>query len=123
LLTGQEVFGGRNLVEVCSHHLHSIPVPPSARTGTPIPEDLESVILACLEKSPEKRPRDARTLQSALRACRDARTWSEDDARRWFSAHATQLRDRQSRSEVGSAQTVAVDLGLRVPDLPEQKAG
>jgi serine/threonine protein kinase len=123
LLTGQEVFGGRNIVEVCSHHLHSVPVPPSKRIGTPIPEDLESVILACLEKSPEKRPVDARTLQSALRACRDSRTWSEDDARRWFSAHEQPLKDRQSRAEVGGAATVAVDLGLRVPDLAEKKAG
>jgi hypothetical protein len=123
LLTGQDVFGGRNLVEVCSHHLHTAPVPPSQRTEKPVAEDLEALIMACLEKSPEKRPRDARTLQTALRACRDARAWTEDDARRWFSQHAQSLKDRQSRTEVAGAATIEVDLGLRDPVLTEQQAG
>jgi serine/threonine-protein kinase len=121
LLTGEEVFGGRNLVEVCSHHLHSIPAPPSQRAGKPIAEDLENLILACLAKSPDQRPPDARSLQSALRACRDARSWTEDDARRWFSVHGQALRDRQSRTEVGGAATVAIDLGLRTPDLEDER--
>jgi serine/threonine-protein kinase len=34
LLTGTHVFGGATTVEVCSHHLHTRPVPPSER---PIP--------------------------------------------------------------------------------------
>jgi serine/threonine-protein kinase len=124
LLTGEEVFGGRNLVEVCSHHLHTVPTPPSQRLGKPIPEDLESLILACLEKVPAARPADARTLQSALRACRDARAWTEDDARRWFDTHRSDLRARQSRAEVGGAATIAVDLGLRLPDpSTERQAG
>jgi hypothetical protein len=123
LLTGEEVFGGRNVVEVCSHHLHTAPVPPSQRSGQPIAPDLEALILACLEKSPDKRPQDARTLQSALRACRDARSWTEDDARRWFGLHARSLEERQSRAEVAGAATVAVDLGLREPDATEQQVG
>ena len=72
LLTGQDVFTGRTVPEVCGHHLHSAPVPPSRRLGAPIPADLEALILSCLEKDPARRPADATALRTALRACGDA---------------------------------------------------
>jgi serine/threonine-protein kinase len=88
LLTGQHVFAGRTLLEVCGHHLLTEPTPPSVRLGARLPADLEGLILSCLAKDPTKRPADARALQTALRSCRDARSWSEEDARAWFEAHA-----------------------------------
>jgi serine/threonine-protein kinase len=66
LLTGAPPFSGHTLVEVCAHHLHSVPVPPSKRVGSPIPRRLEALILGCLAKSPEKRPTSAAALQKAL---------------------------------------------------------
>jgi hypothetical protein len=60
-------------------------------------------------------------LQNSLRACRDSRTWTEDDARSWFNLHGQALRARQSRAEVGGAATVAVDLGLRAPGAPPER--
>ena len=51
-LTGQNVFQGRTLVEVCSHHLHTKPEPPSKRLSQPLPADLEALVLDCLEKDP-----------------------------------------------------------------------
>jgi hypothetical protein len=101
--------------------LHTPVIPPSERLGAPIPDDLEALILRCLEKSPAQRPRDARSLQNALRACRDARSWTEEDARRWFDLHAASLRARQSRAEVGGAARFAVDLGLRVPGASAER--
>jgi hypothetical protein len=113
LLTGSEVFGGRNVVEICSHHLHSSPVSPSQRAGRALPEDLEALILRCLEKAPSQRPADARTFQAALRACKDARSWSEDDARQWFDRHGVALSANQARMRVSGAPTIAVDLARR----------
>ena len=55
-LTGQHVFQGRTLVEVCSHHLHTTPEPPSKRLDSPVPADLEALVLECLEKDPARRP-------------------------------------------------------------------
>ena len=37
LVTGQHVFAGRNAMEVCGHHLHTRPEPPSARLGRALP--------------------------------------------------------------------------------------
>jgi len=68
-LTGAPVFTGHNTVEVLGHHLHTRPARPSERLGRPLPGCLEEVILSCLEKDPERRPREAR----AWWAARDAR--------------------------------------------------
>ena len=115
LLTGRDVFTGRNLLEVCGHHLHSLPVPPSERLGARVPADLEALILSCLEKDPDRRPADASSLQAALRACGEAGSWSEAEARRWTAGHAERLRSRQRRSGASSDATFELDLGLRAP--------
>jgi hypothetical protein len=118
LLTGLPVFEGRTMVEVCAHHLHSAPVPPSARAKVRVPADLEAIVMRCLAKSPEQRPRSARALRDALDRCSDARGWSGEEASRWWTA----WRARPGRvarlspdDTTGSSlhQTVAVDLGGR----------
>ncbi len=121
LLTGFEVFTGSTVMEVCSHHLRSQPVPPSVRLGTPVPADLEALILACLEKDPAARPAGARELRAGLRACRDAHAWSEDDARRWYDQHSEPLRVRQRRASVGGDVTIEVNLDLRTPESPGRR--
>jgi serine/threonine protein kinase len=84
LLTGTHVFGGATMVEVCSHHLHTRPEPPSERLGKPVPTDLERLILACLEKEPARRPASAAALRDALRELDDGGRWSELAAREWW---------------------------------------
>jgi serine/threonine protein kinase len=66
LVTGTHVFGGEATVEVCGHHLHTRPQPPSERLGRPVPAGLERLILACLEKDPARRPASAAELRDAL---------------------------------------------------------
>jgi eukaryotic-like serine/threonine-protein kinase len=85
LLTGKPVFEGRSVAEVSAHHIHTPPAPLS-RHAANVPEELETVLLSCLEKSPEARPASARALRSALLGCQAAGTWTEDDARAWWLA-------------------------------------
>ncbi|HKO53263.1 MAG TPA: serine/threonine-protein kinase [Polyangiaceae bacterium] len=92
LLTGAPVFSGNTVVEVCAAHLHSAVIPPSTRLGKPIPASIERVLLACLEKAPADRPRDAMTLLGQLEACTDIGPWTPDDARRWWL-------DRETRTQ------------------------
>jgi eukaryotic-like serine/threonine-protein kinase len=72
LLVGRPPFDGHNILDVCSKHLQSPPPRPSAALGRPLPADVEEVVLACLEKSPDARPPGARALRGA-RAARTAR--------------------------------------------------
>jgi eukaryotic-like serine/threonine-protein kinase len=84
LLTGTTPFRGKTVLEVCAHHLHSVPPAPS--THVPLPEDLERVILSCLEKSKEARPGSVRALADALSSCAAAGSWGSADAERWWAA-------------------------------------
>ena len=84
LLTGTPVFEGRNVVEVCGHHLHTPPVPPSSRLGRPLPATLEELVLSCLEKEPSRRPQTARALLERLEHLPDVGVWTQADAcARW----------------------------------------
>ena len=92
LLTGTHVFDGKTMVEVCAHHLHSIPEPPSDRLGAPVPADLEALLLACLAKKPADRPASAHLLRERLRACAGAGRWTNARAAEWWARHRHQLR-------------------------------
>ena len=72
------------LVEVCSHHLHTPPEPPSAPLGRPVPPALEEILLACLEKDPARRPASALALRNAMREVPGVGEWSEEDAHVWW---------------------------------------
>ena len=111
MLTAKTVFEGANLVEVCSHHLHTAPVSPSRRSSSAVPPELEAVVLACLEKKPEERPASAAALLQQLEACDDANGWTVDDARAWWQEHGGQLLDQQETAAPSAGtRTIAIDL-------------
>jgi serine/threonine-protein kinase len=86
LLTGRTPFQGRNAVEVCAHHLHTVPEAPSRYAA--VPADLERLILACLAKDRAERPANARALLRALERCEARGSWQAADAERWWERHA-----------------------------------
>jgi eukaryotic-like serine/threonine-protein kinase len=90
LLTGQPVFSGASVVEVCGHHLHSTPPPPADRLGQPLPADLEAVILSCLNKDRNERPASARALAKALAACA-LPAWEHEQAAECWQRHAAAI--------------------------------
>jgi hypothetical protein len=103
LLTGTHVFGGKSILEVCGHHLHSVPDPPSMRLNAPVSLDLETVLLACLAKRPEDRPASAHVLRERLRACAAAGRWTNARAAQWWAMHRHELRSG------GAGASAAVD--------------
>jgi hypothetical protein len=58
-------------------------VPPS-RHRPDLPEDLERVVLRCLEKHPADRFPDAEGLHAALVSCAAAAAWDGRQAARWW---------------------------------------
>ncbi len=112
LLTGTHVFGGNSILEVCAHHLHSTPDPPSTRLDAPVSSDLETLILACLAKRPEDRPASAQAIGERLRACVAAGRWTNARAAQWWAVHRHELRS-------GGAGATAASIGAeaRAPHL------
>lgn len=89
LLTGSPPFEAKTVVEICGHHLHSTPAAPSQRVDTPIPPELETLVLACLSKDKLNRPASASALEEALADCARVSPWTMSEARAfWRDFHA-----------------------------------
>jgi serine/threonine-protein kinase len=84
LLTGQPPFPGESVLEICGHHMHTPPTPPSHLTKAPVPPDLEALVLRCLSKKPSDRPSTAEELQEALAACARNSPWDAAGARAFW---------------------------------------
>ncbi|MBS2014101.1 MAG: serine/threonine protein kinase [Deltaproteobacteria bacterium] len=114
LLTGERVFEGGNLVELCSKHLHEPPPAPSSRRAE-VPPELDAVVLACLAKKPEDRPTSAADLAARLSAL-GLEDWSREEAHAWWERTAP-MRKAAPRARPLSpeerAHTVAIDLDRR----------
>jgi serine/threonine-protein kinase len=87
LLTGQLVFEGDTPLSVLMQHVRDVPVPPSERTEINVPEDLEKIILACLSKNPEDRPRTIAELDQRLAVVAVDGEWGQDAAQQWWDLH------------------------------------
>ena len=83
LLTGNPPFSGKTPLQVLAAHERDEVVAPS-RSRTDLPGDLEGIVLRCLEKDPNDRFQDVRTLRQALNACGCAKRWTEERAAAWW---------------------------------------
>jgi len=91
LLTGELVFEADTAMKMLLHHVQTQPIPPSQRTELPIPQELNDLVMACLEKDPDRRPQDAGELLRLLRAVRTAKDWDNDRAQGWWEKHLLEL--------------------------------
>ena len=111
LLTGQRVFDGRTVIEVCNEHLSKAPTPPADRLGRPVPADLSAVIMRCLEKAPADRPASAQALVDQLDACLDVEPWTTETARVWWNLRGPAVVARSAQkhhaAEAGEQVTVS----------------
>jgi serine/threonine-protein kinase len=88
LLTGKLVFEGDTAMKILMQHIRDTPVPASARTEIDLPQELDSLILECLEKNPDQRPRDGRTLELRLANCAALLPpWDPERAEDWWAKH------------------------------------
>jgi hypothetical protein len=88
LLTGLPVFDRSTALETIHDHASTIPIPPSRRVATPIPQGLERVLLDCLAKEPDERPTSARALEARLAEILLPEPWNREDAERWWNRNA-----------------------------------
>jgi serine/threonine-protein kinase len=91
LLTGRMVFEGANAVQLMLAHVKEEPPAPSYLAETPVPAQLDRVILSCLAKQVEERPQSADELARSLEACPLAEPWTPERAQRWWGLHRPDL--------------------------------
>ena len=117
LLTGSDVFQGKTPIEVCRKQIDEAPEAPSKRLGHPISQDLEQLILACLQKEPADRPQGASVLIEGLRECRDYGKWTQSEAAAVWDKHQKTALDVDLLAEAIPPEhesRVSVDLWERI---------
>jgi tRNA A-37 threonylcarbamoyl transferase component Bud32 len=107
LLTGRHVFEGRTVVEICGHHLHTAPTPPSERLGRALPAALEAWVLGCLQKDPDRRPASAAEAAARLEGCGLGVDWTQETARAWWTAKGRDLAAARRAEALPSALTLS----------------
>jgi serine/threonine-protein kinase len=115
LLTGQLVFEADTSMQMLLRHLHETPIPPSARTELPIPQELDDLVLACLQKDPKRRPQSAGELFRMAQTCRSCDGWSPDMAQAWWETHLPELTGPLTVADSSSAD------GRTAPPSPEAR--
>jgi serine/threonine-protein kinase len=87
LLTGLRVFEAGTALQMAVQHAQATPVPPSRRSGRPLPPALEAVVMRCLEKDPATRPASADDLARCLSETGLEGGWTQEHARAWWRAN------------------------------------
>jgi hypothetical protein len=83
LITGRLVFEAETGLQMIAKRLDEDPLPPSARTEVAVPAELDRLVLSCLARKPDDRPRSAADLDRALAAV-PLEPWSDEQAAQWW---------------------------------------
>lgn len=86
LLTGTTVFEGRTAMEIVVQHVEGKPRSLSELSKRAVPRALEALIMACLAKKPEDRPRGAVELRRELLKLDLTEPWTQQRASEWWQA-------------------------------------
>lgn len=105
LLTGQMPFVRDNPMQIILAHAHDAVTPPSVlRPG--LPDELERIILRCLEKDPGNRFQSIEDLETALGDCRLAQSWTQSRAHLWWDEYASRKAEAPSPANEHLRETV-----------------
>ncbi len=84
LLAGAKLFDAESAGELMRQQVQLPPPPLSARAAQAVPARLEALIMSCLAKDPDDRPRDADAMSAELAKCVDGAPWSPAEAQGWW---------------------------------------
>jgi serine/threonine-protein kinase len=111
MLTGTHLFGGSSSLDLIIDHVKTIPQHPKEVSELPIPDELDALVMKCLEKEPRDRFQTAEALKEALLAVALPERWSQGRARDWWALHAPEAFDAvdyDSSASGGLAASVEV---------------
>ena len=87
LLTGKPIFDGDDNMEITNQVLHTLAPRVSASAGIELPEELDALIAACLEKERSRRPQSVDAVVEAIDRLSSRLAWTQIDAEKWWIAY------------------------------------
>jgi serine/threonine-protein kinase len=102
LLTGKALFEGDNDLELSNQALHRVP-PRVSESEPGVPEALDHLVAACLEKDRSRRPQSADAIIEALDRVASRLSWTPSDASVWWTAFREQRRIATAAVEAARA--------------------
>ncbi len=87
LLTGKTLFDSENVDILLDLAAVEEPLHPSVVLKGSRSTDLQEIIMRCLAKNPDERPRSAEELEQALAECVVPDTWTAGQAEEWWRTH------------------------------------
>ena len=111
LLTGSPVFEEKTPTAAALAHVQKTPVPPSQRSEIPLAPEIEEIVLRCLAKKPEDRPRSAQELGRLLDACAETPKWTREDAAEWWQTHLPESSSYRIAHQPRTISATPVEVG------------
>ena len=102
MATGQPPFHYPQPIKVMVAHASEMPKPPRDLNHD-IPEALEEIILRCLEKQPEDRFQDVKSLKEALIDVPLDAEWTAEDAAEWWNCYGCPQRKAMAEAAMEMA--------------------
>ncbi len=91
LLTGRRLFETESDHDLVYRVLNEPAVAPSAAGAADVPEVLDALVLRCLAKDREDRPRSIEDVMAVLAEVARRKPWREEEARRWWEERGAAL--------------------------------
>jgi serine/threonine-protein kinase len=92
MLTGKPPFESGPTLKILLAHLHEAPLAPSRERAPTLIQPssaFDSLVLKCLEKSPDNRYQSARELQAALQLLPEYNDWDASKAEDWWTSNCS----------------------------------
>ncbi|MEC7983708.1 MAG: serine/threonine protein kinase [Myxococcota bacterium] len=112
ILSGCYPFDDDDPMEILRRHVEEPPKPPSSLPNVSIPADLEEILMQCLHKDPEKRPRTVQELREKIVQCQAHGEWSDTHGQKWWEQHGefiAQL-DADTEEVIPGGETIQIDM-------------
>jgi eukaryotic-like serine/threonine-protein kinase len=93
LLTGKPIFDGDDSLAISNQVLHT-PAPRVSASGVQVPDGIDALIAACLEKDRARRPQSAQAVVDTLDRLASRLAWTQSDASAWWTGYRARVSSR-----------------------------
>ncbi|WP_047813108.1 serine/threonine protein kinase [Rhodopirellula islandica] len=105
LLTGRPIFEGDSVIDLCLKQLEQVPPRPQDRLNRSLPNELQDILMTCLDRSASKRFKSVADCTAALESLPEAGRWTQAKSADWWANEF----DQAARTQPGQTKNPTLD--------------